>query len=90
MTSEEELREHAIKAIKKKRDFWNHFIVYCVVNAFLIAIWYITGHGYFWPVWVLAGWGIGLVLNAWDAYGRSNRAIGEDEIQREIERQRRG
>ena len=39
---------------------------------------------------MLAGWGIGLAFNAWDAYGRGNRAISEDEIQREIDRQRRG
>ncbi len=75
MPTEEELREHAIKAIKKKRDFWNHVIAYCIVNIFLVVIWYWNGAGYFWPGWVLAGWGIGLAFNAWDAYGRGNRPI---------------
>jgi hypothetical protein len=38
---------------------------------------------------VLAGWGIGLAFNAWDAYGRGNRGITEEEIQREMDRRRR-
>ena len=90
MATDEELRKQAIKGIKKKRDFWNHVIAYCIVNVFLIVIWYWNGAGYFWPGWVLAGWGIGLAFNAWEAYGRGSRAITEDEIQREIDRQRRG
>ena len=45
MPTDEELREHAIKAIKKKRDFWNHVIAYCIVNIFLVVIWYWNGAG---------------------------------------------
>jgi hypothetical protein len=61
--------------------------VYVVINAFLIAIWFFTaGRGYFWPGWVLLGWGIGVVFNGWDVYGR--QGISEAEIQREMERQR--
>jgi len=90
MATDEEIRKQAVKAIKRKREFWTHVVAYCIVNVFLIVIWYINGRGYFWPGWVLAGWGIGLAFNAWDAYGRGKRAISEDEIQREIDRQRRG
>ena len=56
MATEEELRKLAVRAIKRKRDFWNHLIAYCIVNAFLVVIWYWNGRGYFWPGWVLAGW----------------------------------
>ena len=27
----------------------------------LIVIWAATGAGYFWPIWPLLGWGIGLM-----------------------------
>jgi hypothetical protein len=27
----------------------------------LIVIWATTGAGYFWPIWPLLGWGVGLV-----------------------------
>ena len=26
--------------------------------------------GYFWPIWVILGWGIGVAFNAWDVYRR--------------------
>jgi hypothetical protein len=26
--------------------------------------------GYFWPAWVLAGWGVLLVLDAWNVFYR--------------------
>ena len=84
--SEQELREQAIASLKKKRDFRTHLVMYVIVNAFLIGVWAITGAGFFWPVFVLGGWGIGLVGNAWDVYGR--KPIGEAEIASEAERLR--
>jgi hypothetical protein len=30
------------------------------VNALLVIVWAATGAGYFWPVWPMLGWGIGL------------------------------
>jgi hypothetical protein len=88
MATDEELREQAIKAIKRKRDFKAHLVAYVIVNAFLVAVWAMSGDGYFWPIWVIEGWGIGLAFNAWDAYGRHADAISEAEIQREIDKRR--
>lgn len=89
MAGDEELRDYAIKAIKKKREFWGHAVAYIIVNAFFVVVWYFfSGAGYFWPGWIMAGWGIGLAFNAWDAYGRGSRPISEAEIQREIDRQK--
>ena len=83
MPTEEELRESAIKAIKRKRDFWGHLIAYCIVNVFLIVIWYINGQGYFWPGWILAGWGIGMVLGLWDyVRGPVTEADVDEELRR--------
>lgn len=45
--------------------------------------------GFFWPVFFIAAWGIGLVMNAFDVYWR--REITEQDIQHEMERaDRRG
>jgi class 3 adenylate cyclase len=41
-----------------------HFTVYLVVNVMLVAIWAAAGAGYFWPVWSILGWGIGLGSHA--------------------------
>src|SRR3954469_1985735 len=41
-----------------------HASVYLVVNVMLIAIWAAAGGGYFWPIWPILGWGIGLGCHA--------------------------
>lgn len=51
-----------------------HLSLYGAVNCMLIVIWALTGMGYFWPVWPLMGWGIGLACHAAGSRGRSTRA----------------
>jgi hypothetical protein len=82
--AEDEVWKSARKRLEKRRDFTAHAITYVLVNAALVAIWAITGAGYFWPAWVLLGWGVGLALNAWDVFFR--RPITESEIEREVAR----
>jgi hypothetical protein len=81
----EDLREHAVSRLKKQRDFKVHALMFVAVNALLVGIWAVTSPGdFFWPIFPLLGWGIGLAANAWDAYGR--KPITEDQIQREMDR----
>ena len=80
----QERRDAAIKRIKDKRDFKTHVVSYVVVNLFLVGVWAVSGGGYFWPGWVMAGWGIGLVLHGWQTY-RGERPITEEDIQREMD-----
>jgi len=77
-------RAEAVKRLEKKRGWTSALVAYVVVNAFLVGIWATTGRGYFWPGWVLGGWGIGMVLGFWDAFVR--RPIGESDIQAEMQR----
>jgi len=83
-TDSANVRAAAIKRLSAVRDFRAHVVAYVVVNAGLLAIWFVTGHGYFWPGWILGGWSISLVLHAWEVYGR--RPISEEEIVREMSR----
>ena len=62
------------------------FAAYVVINLFLIGVWAVTGFGYFWPGWVLAGWGVLLALDAWNVYFR--RPLTEEDIERELRHQR--
>ena len=36
--------------------------IYVAVNVFVVGIWFFTGRGYFWPGWVIGGWGTALVV----------------------------
>jgi len=84
MDVHEDVREAAVKRVKAKRDFKSQAVVYVVVNALLVVIWAVSGVGYFWPVWPIVGWGVGLAFNGWSAY--FERPITEDEVRREMQR----
>jgi len=74
-------RAAAIKRIKEKRDFASHLMVYLAVNALLVVVWAMSGASYFWPIWPIAGWGIGLAMHAFETY---RKPISEEAIQREM------
>ena len=75
-------REWARRQVEKKRKLYADLIAYLVVNAFLIVIWAFTGFGYFWPGWVIAGWGVLWLLSARNVY--RSRPITDDDIDREL------
>jgi hypothetical protein len=84
-SGQDPLRERAVKRLKKRRDFVGHLLVYALVNSFLVLIWALTNDGgFFWPVFPIVGWGIGVVMNAWDVY--RDDELDEEAIRREIER----
>ncbi|HEX7363767.1 MAG TPA: 2TM domain-containing protein [Dehalococcoidia bacterium] len=84
--TDDEIREIATKRVRARRGFFWHVIVYVVVNLFLIGIWYFTGKGYFWPGWVLGGWGIGLIFNAIAAFGRDDIWSEREAVDKEVEK----
>ena len=84
---QEMLRQRALKQLKKKRDFHAHLVVYVLFNSFFVAIWAITSDGgFFWPMFLIGGWGIGLIMNAWDVY--RGEEFTEEDIRREMARLR--
>lgn len=84
---EDVLRGRAVGRLKKKADFRMHLLIYVLVNAALVVIWALTGSGFFWPAFVIVGWGIGVVANAADAYMVNTPT--EEQIAEEMERLRR-
>lgn len=86
MVEQDNARAAAVKRLKAKRDFKVHLATYLIINALLVGIWLLSGKGYFWPAWVMIGWGVGLAFNAWTAYFQ--RPISEADIRREMEKER--
>jgi len=80
----EEQRQGAIRRIQAKRGFRVHFAVYLAVNALLVLIWALTSATYFWPVWPMLGWGIGVVAHGVSVYARP-KEITEAQIDRELQ-----
>ena len=77
---------HAVGASKETAGFWTHLLIHLTVNTFIIVIWVVSSGGFFWPVFPIIFWGIGLIANAWDAFEPD--LVSENRIQREIERLR--
>ena len=77
---------------RKRVDFKSHLIVYCVINAALWTIWFVTGRGYLWPVWPMAGWGIGVLFHYLFDY-RASRFLSEekeyDKLKKKMEERER-
>jgi uncharacterized protein (DUF486 family) len=82
----EERDEKLWKAAQKRANFQRSLVVYVVVNAFLWFIWWFKHNDgderMPWPIWVMVGWGIGLVFQYMNAYGGSK----SDLVQKEYDR----
>lgn len=75
-------REWARRRIVRRRGLITHAVAYFAVNLLLVVIWFFTGAGYFWPGWVIAGWGVGLLLDAASVILQTD--ITEEQIDREL------
>ncbi len=78
-------RDNELWQIAKRRaSFKISAFSYVAVNCFLMGIWYFTsGPGsYFWPIWPILGWGIGLATQYFHAYHGNNIFSVENEYQK--------
>jgi 2TM domain len=88
--TEEERRALALKRIKAKSDFKIHLVVYLTVNALFVVIWAMTNagepypQGFFWPIFPMVGWGVGVVINGFVVYRRN--IFTEDRVRREMKK----
>ena len=52
----------------------SNLVAYLAVNVMLVAIWAATGADYFWPIWPILGWGLGLIGPCSRTMGHRRRA----------------
>ncbi len=84
MNDYDDRRAAAIERLENRRDFKIHVMIYVAINVLLVIIWAATGAGYFWPIWVIGGWGIGVAAHALSTFGE--REIDERAIREEMQR----
>ncbi|MFZ0012588.1 MAG: 2TM domain-containing protein [Acidimicrobiia bacterium] len=78
-------RQQAIQRIRARQQFYLHLAFFLAMNVSLVAVWARSGALFFWPIWAMIGWGIGVVSHASHVYGWQ-WPINEERIQREIDR----
>lgn len=79
------------KMAKRRAEFKYHALIYFIMNIIFWTIWYLSLKNnpsppmkintIPWPVWPMAGWGIGLLFNYLYAY-KSNKSMAEKEYQK--------
>lgn len=79
----DELRRQAIAQLAKRTEFLYHLTAFVLVNGGLVAVWYMTGRPFFWPIFPLLLWGMGVFFHAMDVY---RRPYSEARIEREMAR----
>jgi hypothetical protein len=87
--TDEEIKTMARRRVEAKKGFFVHLSMYVIVNIFLFVIWFITmGPGTFpWFLFVIFGWGIGVVANAVAVFvAPRNSAWEQKEYEKEVER----
>jgi hypothetical protein len=84
MTGNEDLRAAAEKRLSDQANFKRLAGVFVIVWAILIAVWALSGRGYFWPIWAIFGMGIALAFMGWGAYGPRPSGPTQDQIDAEM------
>jgi hypothetical protein len=74
------------EAAKQRVAFKTNLFSYIAVNLFMIAVWYYGNlggvHNYFWPIWPILGWGLGVTLHGIKAYGNMSLFSVEKEYEK--------
>jgi len=84
---EEQRDERLWQLAKKRAAFQRSLVSYFVINAFLWFIWWFSSGRYGgdkmpWPIWVMIGWGIGLIFQYLNAYGGSRKDLIDKEYEK--------
>jgi len=80
----EQRDEQLWQMAKARASFKRGLLSYFVVNAFLVVIWFFTpgSRHYFWPIWPIMGWAVGLAFQYFNAYHGNNFLSAADEYEK--------
>lgn len=87
MTNEQQKDDALWQVAKKRAAFKKQLVSYFLVNSLLIGIWMLSSYktddiNYFWPIWPILGWGVGLGFSYADAYHTNNLFSTEKEYEK--------
>jgi hypothetical protein len=74
--ADEERLARARRRLAALKGFYIHLFIFALVLTALTIINAAVG-GPWWVLWVLLGWGIGVLAHGLTVYGRTSRALGD-------------
>lgn len=72
---EKELYKQAKENVEAKLGFYIHLFIYIIVCAFLIILNLSTSPDYYWFIWPLIGWGIGVLGHGFGVFAFSEGSV---------------
>lgn len=81
----EKQEAEAFEYVRRLRKFYQHCLRYVLVNLALVAVNLIQTPERLWVLWVIGGWGLGLLLHAFRVFG-PDRMFGPEWEKRQVER----
>ncbi|MBD1373523.1 2TM domain-containing protein [Hazenella sp. IB182357] len=84
---QEQIRKYAEKKVREKQDFYNHLLVYILVNLFILIVRVYADAGLDWTlIFPALPWGIGLAFHWFHTFFGSDPVQFEKKVQKEMER----
>lgn len=75
----------ALKQVRRKKEFFIHLIQFAIFMPIIAAINLLTSPGHLWFLWVLFGWGAGVLMHGLSVWQRVS-FLGGDWERREVEK----
>ena len=84
-TTAEEREKEAFDHVRRLRHFYLHLMRFAVIVALLLAINLLVTPRHLWSLWVIGGWGIGILMHAFSVW-RKDWLLGPDWERRQVEK----
>ena len=66
----DEAYERASRRVKEVKGFYNHLVIFIIVNTFLAIVNFLTTSGFWWFLFVTFFWGIGLLSHGLSLFAK--------------------
>lgn len=87
LARQEEEEERAAFIARRRQEFRQHLVTFVLVNLFLVVLNFLVSPSFFWAIFPILGWGLGLAFHALEALPTSGPKF-EAEFQKWRRRQR--
>lgn len=84
MINEQQKDEQLWQVAKARVAFRWSLMSYFLLNGFLVGVWFFASgpRSYFWPMWSMLGWGVGIAFQYFQAYHGNKATSTQEEFEK--------
>ncbi len=68
LTKNIEVKQEQMSNSQQRKGFKSHLFIFIAINTFLVILNLLVSPGYFWAIYPILGWGLGLLLHGMKVY----------------------